>query len=278
MLRGYWAKKVRGRLVYFGKVADDPKGKAALDKWLEQKDDLLAGRTPRVAGDGLTIRDLCNRFLSNRQAKMLAGELSPISFADYHATCAKIVKAFGPTRLVVDLDAADFEQFRRSMARGWSPVTLGNEIRRIRVVFRYAEQNQLVPLPIRYGSEFKPPARRILRKERQAKGLRMFEAAELRTILDKATMPLRAMILLGANCGLGNTEITNLPIKALDLETGWLDYPRPKTAVLRRCPLWPETAVAVREALKHRPKAKNPRTCRTGIHHQVRQTVGDANC
>jgi len=51
---GYWAKKVRGRLVYFGKVVDDPKGQAALDKWLEQKDDLLAGRVPRVKADGLT--------------------------------------------------------------------------------------------------------------------------------------------------------------------------------------------------------------------------------
>ena len=62
--RGYWAKKVRGQLRYFDKVADDPEGKAALDKWLDQKDDLLAGRTPRASGDGLTIRDLCNRFLT----------------------------------------------------------------------------------------------------------------------------------------------------------------------------------------------------------------------
>ena len=32
---GRWAKKVRGKLLYFGKVADDPKGQAALAKWLE---------------------------------------------------------------------------------------------------------------------------------------------------------------------------------------------------------------------------------------------------
>ncbi len=49
-------KKVKGKLVYFGKVSDDPKGILALEKWLNEKDDLLAGRTPRVSGDGLTIR------------------------------------------------------------------------------------------------------------------------------------------------------------------------------------------------------------------------------
>ncbi len=85
---GRWAKKVRGRFVYFGKVADDPQGKAALDKWLDRKEDLLAGRTPRVAGNGLTIRDLCNRFLTNRQNKMQAGELSAVHFQDLYATCA----------------------------------------------------------------------------------------------------------------------------------------------------------------------------------------------
>ena len=253
---GRWAKKVRGRLVYFGKTADDPKGKAALDKWLDQKDDLLAGRTPRATGDGLTIRDLANRFLTAKRAKMEAGELTPVSFADYHATCKRIVGAFGPRRLVTDLDAADFEGFRRKLAKGWSPVTLSNEIRRIRVVFHYAEQNNLIPQNVRYGSEFKPPSRRVLRKERQSKELRLFDAEELRTIIDKATSPMKAMVMLGINCGLGNADITTLPIRAVDLDSGWLDYPRPKTSVPRRCPLWSETVAAIREALDNRTKPK----------------------
>lgn len=53
--RGYWAKKVRGKLHYFGKIANGPRGKAALEQWLEQKDDLLARRTPRVASACLSI-------------------------------------------------------------------------------------------------------------------------------------------------------------------------------------------------------------------------------
>ncbi len=39
---GYWAKKVRQKLYYFGKVSDDPDGTLALQKWLARKDELIA--------------------------------------------------------------------------------------------------------------------------------------------------------------------------------------------------------------------------------------------
>ena len=44
---GRWAKKIRGSLAYFGKVADDPDGEAAEIKYNEQREDLYAGRRPR---------------------------------------------------------------------------------------------------------------------------------------------------------------------------------------------------------------------------------------
>ena len=72
-----WAKKVRGKLHYFGPVSTDPKGRAALDRWPEPKDALLASRTLRVAGDGLTIRDLCNRFLTAEPGKLEPANYRP---------------------------------------------------------------------------------------------------------------------------------------------------------------------------------------------------------
>ena len=45
---GRWAKKIKGKLVYFGKVADDPDGAAAVVQCQEQREDLYAGRKPRA--------------------------------------------------------------------------------------------------------------------------------------------------------------------------------------------------------------------------------------
>jgi integrase len=86
----------------------------------------------------------------------------------------------------------------------------------------------------------------------------MFEAAEIRRMLDAATVQMRAMILLGCNAALGNADCARLPLTALDLEGGWLRYPRPKTGIDRRCPLWPETVQAIKDALAKRLAPKDP--------------------
>src|SRR5262245_57724762 len=56
---GRWCRKIKGTVHYFGKDKEK-----ALGEWARVKDDLLAGRTPRVKGDGLLLGDLCERFLN----------------------------------------------------------------------------------------------------------------------------------------------------------------------------------------------------------------------
>ncbi len=252
---GRWCKKIRGKHHYFGPWGD-PDG--ALSKYLDERDALHAGRTPRADTSGLTIRDLCNRFMTSKENQRDAGDIMPRTFVDYLKTCQLLVDSFGKTRLVDDLASDDFEQLRKSLAKTRNPNTLGNEVQRIRVVFNYACNTGLIEHPIRFGPVFKRPAKRILRAIRQKKGPRMFEAAELRRIIDAADQPLKAMVLLGINCGFGNSDCGNLPKSAMDLKGGWVDYPRPKTSIERRCPLWPETIESLQEALASRPRAKLP--------------------
>src|SRR5262249_52509978 len=48
------------------------------------------------------------------------------------------------------------------------------------------------------------------------------------------------------------------PLSAIGLNAGMIDFPRPKTGIGRRCPLWPETVEAIRDAQANRPKPKDP--------------------
>src|SRR5262245_34307210 len=77
---GYWCKKIRGKLYYFGPWGDPD---AALKKYLEQKDALHAGRKPRESSEGVTVKELANAFLNHKQTLVDASELSVLTWADY---------------------------------------------------------------------------------------------------------------------------------------------------------------------------------------------------
>jgi integrase len=251
---GVWAKKIRGQLHYFGPWAD-PDG--ALAKYLEQKDALHAGRKPREISSGFTVKELANHFLDAKKQLVKCGELSPRTWTDYKEACDLAVSNFGKGRLLVDLDQEDFASLRNKMAKKWGPYRVGKIIQCIRCLFKYAYDADMIPAPIRYGPGFKRPSKKVHRLHRAKQGSKLFTAEEIKKLLDAAGTPMKAIILLGINCGFGNSDCGHLPMSAVNLETGWIDYPRPKTGIPRRCPLWPETVAALKEALAKRKEPKD---------------------
>lgn len=265
---GCWQKKIKGNIHYFGRWGKIVKGKmerlpyepswqGALGLYKAQADDLQAGRKPREKGEGLTVGDLRGRFLTAKSRALDAGEITARTYFEYRATADRLLGLFGENRLVSDLASDDFETLRADVAKTWGPVRLGNEVQRVRTVFKYAYESGLIDSPVRFGSQFKKPAKRVLRKHRATNGKKLFAAPEIRALLDGASPQLRAMILLGINCGFGNADVASLPVTDLDLVTGWVDFPRPKTGVSRRCPLWPETIEALKAAIAKRPLPKD---------------------
>lgn len=266
---GKWQKKIRGKCHYFGKwgrVVDGVMERIPGDGWEEaltiykaQAEALHSGKTPRPTSDGFTVMDLCNFFLTSKQSLVDSGELSSRTFAEYRKTTDRMIAKFGKNRLIDDLAADDFERLRSDIAKIWGPIRLGNEVQRVRTVFKYGYECGHMDKPMRFGPNFKKPSRSVLRKHRATSESRMFEAHEIRTLLASASVQLKAMILLGVNCGLGNSDCASLPIRAVDLDRGWIKFPRPKTGIDRRCPLWPETVKALRAALAERPMHDDPK-------------------
>jgi integrase len=248
---GRWCKKIRGKFHYFVGTAEE-----ALDEWLRVKDDLLAGRKPRAKDGEMTVLEVCDRFLVSKRQQVEEGTLKQLSWNDYKATCDRIIGKFGRTRAVADLRSEDFEQLRAAIAKTRGLTATGNEIQRVRVVFKYAYDSDLIDRPVKFGPAFKRAAKKVLRKAKEASAKKLFTSDEIRQLVGKAGPAMKAMIHLAINGGLGNSDIGHLPLAALDLERGSLDFPRPKTGCARRCPLWPETIDAINHYLTRRPKPK----------------------
>jgi integrase len=263
---GKWQKKIRGRIYYFGNWARRVEGKlvrvdgdgweAALREYELQAADLHAGRTPspHAAGDGLRLKDLCNDFLTAKLRKRQRGEIAERTFAEYKETTDLLVAQFGGECVVSNLTPRDFGALAATLGERWGPVRLANAITRVKSVFKFGTDNDHLDKTVKFGSEFKKPDQAVLRRHRAKGGEKMFEAEQLRTLIDAAGVPLRAMILLGVNAGFGNHDCAALPLSAIDLDRGWVTWTRPKTGIARRCPLWEETVAAVREAIAGRPK------------------------
>lgn len=124
--------------------------------------------------------------------------------------------------------------------------------------FRFCYTEELIDRPCRYGTAFDLPSPKTQRLARAAKGVRMFEGCEIRRLLDASDPIMRGMILLGVNCGFGQTDISGLPVSAIDFRGGWIDFGREKTGVPRKCPVWGETAAALRDAIAMRPEPSGP--------------------
>jgi integrase len=266
---GQWAKKIRGKTHYFG-VWDDPD--AALQIYLAQKDALHAGRQPRPEPGQATVKDAANAFLNHKKALLDSHELSPLTWDDYKTTADLLVNRFGKHRLVEDLNPEDFAALRRYLAKSIGPLRLGNTIQRVRSVFKFALDAGLIDRPIRFGPGFQRPSKKVLRLNRADAGPKLFTAEEVRRLIAAASVPMRAMILLGINCGFGNADCGNLPLSAVDLEARWIDYPRPKTGIARRCSLWPETVQAIQESLTQRPEPK--KAAATGLVFVTKHGAG----
>lgn len=244
---GQWSKKINGRVHYFG-VWDDPQ--AALNLFQEQRDDLYAGRTPGI-GDGLTVIKLVNHFLTSKKRKREAGELGERSYQNYYKVCERVLKVLGKTTHVEKLRPSDFGRLRADFAKTHGAVALVGDITCVRVLFKFADDN--FKARVNYGQEFDKPSRAVLRKARNDRPAKFLEAAEIKALLATAKPQLKAMIYLGVNCGFGNLECARLPIGAIDFNGGWINFPRPKTGIRRRCALWVETKAAIIDAIAKRP-------------------------
>lgn len=280
--KGWWVKKRAGKTHYLTRIADDPAGTQALQEWAA----IIGGNTRPSELQGLTLSTLLNGFLHFKTGQVEGGELSQRSWDEYKATSSRLIESWGRDRPVSDLRAADFADLRGRIAKRFGLHRTATEVQRVRTMFRWAYETELIEKPVRLGPAFKRPPQRAFRIAK-TQSPKFYSAAAARELLHHAGDQLRAMLLLSWNGGYGNQDVALLTIPAVDLAAGWITWPRPKTGIARKTPLWPETIEAIRIVLAGRKEPRKPefgnllfltkyrqRWTSWGIGHEFRKLTG----
>jgi integrase len=264
---GHWQKRINSRLCYFGAwgrlisgvLTQLPNGgewREALQRFNAEKDALYDGRSPLPeSADARTVRDICNAFMRAKTESFEQGDIGLRMLEEYRTTCEFLIRKLGRDRLVDDLKPRDFEKLRADISKRRGPAGLGNQVVRVKSIFKYALAASLISKQVVFGPQFKGASKRVMREHRNERGKKLLPASQIRSLISSADdVQLKCWILLGVNCGLGPTDIVRLPNKAIDFEQAWLNYPRPKNGIKRESPLWAETVSCLKEVLASRPK------------------------
>lgn len=249
--------------MYFGPWSD-PVG--ALAKYQQECEFWEAGINPRLKIDpqvakidldvGVRLGDGCNLFLDRMLHRVERSELSKRSYSDYKSTLARMLTVISRHVPIQQIEKADWIRLRKAISDKRGPVSIIQDITRIKTCFKWLVRNEYIKAEPNYDEALKKPARVEVRRSRANRGKRWFDASEIQLLLKNATPPLRAMVLLGVNCGFGNGDCSQLKAEYIDFKGGWVDFDRPKTGTSRRAKLWPETISVIREYQKARPKLK----------------------
>ena len=249
-LSGQWAKKVRGKLHYFG-VWSDPK--AAEAKWERDKLALLSGEEPSVVY-GESLGWAGNAYLESKNLQRERDELSIRQFNDYRKVTAKVVEYFGKAKQLADLKPPDFDRYRNSLPDTWSPVTVSNHLRQVRVFFKYLNDIEATDSPINYSRGLKDPPKRAIRQHQATREEKLFSSDEIKALIGASRSAAQLThFYLGINAAYGPADIGRLKTADIDFENSWLGQIRGKTGEARGCWLWPETVAALRQAIDEKP-------------------------
>lgn len=254
---GQWAKSIRGRKFYFGRDKAE-----AIERYLAEKDHLLAGRTPPTAADDEpTLLTLANMFAERSKRRVASGQMTERNMGEYFATIRRVIDLRGKTDLPGRWTPTDFEAIRemffqpverksgpRKMKIGVSverraAASVDGDVTRVRAFLKWCSDSQLIGPPA-YGQSFSKSTVREKRLAKTARGRRDFSASDIRQTLGEASVYSKPLFLLAINGAIGATDLAGF--KTDQFNGGeWLDCPRQKTGVERRIWLWPETREAI---------------------------------
>ncbi len=233
---GQYCKKIKGKLYYFG--TNKPE---ALQRYLEDAFFLHSGKGQRrnITNGNVSIKTLCNLYLDHQNSRVQAGELTIRHYTDQVESLRKFVRFLGQHCTVNTITALDLQNYKRKLQKSYNSANRINlHIAIMKSMFHWAKKNEVLEAIPNIDAVSKV---KVIRKEKPT-----FTVKQIRKLLKASELQMKAMILLGLNCGFGNTDCSQLLWTNIDIKKSRVHYPRGKTGINRDLVLWPETVKAIK--------------------------------
>lgn len=249
---GWWVKSIGNKLHYFGvKGSTEAQARAELIEFLRLRE---SGQQPPTF---IKLVDLADHYGTDCVAKVQRGDMQVRTWTHYEKAIRKIIADLGGDIVVSSIPPAEWDRIAAKWRKDQSANRSNNDIQAVRTMFRWAHLNGFIDrLPV-YSTfvKAKPSA---IRADRFKRGIvRQFSTDEIAVLLEAATGQMRAMILLGLNCGMYSIDCTDL--KWSDISGNILRNQRYKTGIPRLAVLWPETVKAISAVPKQGERVFNTR-------------------
>jgi len=257
---GQWARKVRGRLRYFGTDLD-----AALKRWAAEKDHLLAGLDPPRLDGEPTVAELGNLYLADCRQRIADGKVRGDHTLRVMPALQKLIDGLGGSARLTKATPTAWSKVRRLLdlskdeSRRMAPATVKADAARCRAFLNWVKRQRLVAGEIHHAGALDPPAKRELRIAKSAMGSRLWDAGDLRATIEAASVQFKPVLLLAINAAFGIADIAAIKRSQIRPSTEYLDLARNKTGVPRRVWLWPETREAIAVAVAKRAEPHRQR-------------------
>ena len=237
---GQYCKKIKGKIYYFGSDR-----KIALQRYLGQASELHLGKSTQnnSVKEYITIEDLSNLYLEHQDSRVQSGEITADHYRDQLKTLRNMVRFLGQNSMIYEICTLDLQDFKKKLVKKFkSAHRINLNISIMKAMFHWAKKNEVV---------VKIPNIDAVSKVQVVKRRRpTFTPEQIGVLLKNSNVQMRAMILLGLNCGFGCTDCACLRWTDIDFKRKRVRLARKKTGVDRNLPLWPETIASLKSLKK----------------------------
>jgi integrase len=259
--RDGWYKTIQSKRRYIAR----PMPLADVVKILDKRVAELTGngieRSTPLATNATTIEELAEMFIAHLWQRVQTGtprKMARQTYNDYLHVLERFTGVVGPHEPAADANPTWFSRFMRTINRK-ALTSQRRDVIYLTSFFNWAGPGRhslnFFKDPVQFGPDFrKPDEAKVMAHLRTYSTL--YTADTFNAALD-AVAPCRmlyAMGLLALNCAFLPEDLATVPLSAIDLKGGVVEFPRGKNGNPRKAVLMPETIEALTAWVAERPR------------------------